>query len=58
MGLPLERIQEVGWSENTAVSCVTFDENLHPTVVFKNDSDHLPPELYSMKLRKLWPGMK
>jgi len=43
----IERLVEVPWSENTAVTLVEFDNALTPTVVFFNDTSHLPEELRS-----------
>ena len=43
----IERLVEVPWSENTAVTLVEFDNALTPTVIFYNDVSHLPEELRS-----------
>lgn len=40
-GLPLARIFEIPWVENTSVSKVCFDELMHPQVVWMNDTQHL-----------------
>lgn len=45
MGLPLEQISEIPWSNNTAVTLFEFDENLNYTIVFKHDLSHLPQEV-------------
>ena len=39
-----DRLGDVGWSDNTAVSLIEYDEKLRPKIIFKNDSSHLPPE--------------
>lgn len=39
-----DRLGDVGWSDNTAVSLIEYDEALRPKIIFKNDSSHLPPE--------------
>ena len=40
LGRPLEEIKTVGWCENTAVSCLTYDaEHFH--VVYHYSADHL-----------------
>lgn len=39
-----DRLGDVGWSDNTAVSLVEYDDELRPKIIFKNDSSHLPPE--------------
>lgn len=45
LGMPVGRIGEIGWCDNTAVSVVEFDGNLIPRVVKMNDASHLPAEL-------------
>ena len=40
----IEKLKEVPWTENTAVSLVEFDEQLNPNLVFFNDYSHVPPE--------------
>ena len=40
----MDMLGEVGWSDNTAVSLIEYDDNFAPKIVFKNDSSHLPPE--------------
>ena len=43
-GYPIERLNEIPWSDNTAVSLLRFDDNMHCKIVFQNDSSHLPDE--------------
>ena len=43
----IERLCEVPWSENTAVTLVEFDNALTPTVVYFNDVSHLDDSLRS-----------
>lgn len=40
-GDDIEKIADVGWSTNTAVSLVEYDENNSPKIIFKNDISHL-----------------
>lgn len=40
----VEHVCLSGCSQNTAVSRIDFDENLHPKVVFENDVAHLPEQ--------------
>lgn len=40
----ITRLSDVGWADNTAVSCVTYDPEKGFSLVRKNDSSHLPPE--------------
>jgi probable phosphoglycerate mutase len=46
-GNTIDKIHDVGWSDNTSVSLVEFDE-LKPRLVFKNNSDHLTGELSTL----------
>lgn len=50
MGWPVDRIGEVGWCDNTAVSVVNFDDGPKTKVVKMNDASHLPGE-YSVYRR-------
>ena len=46
----IDRLKDVGWSDNTAVSLVEYDgETGRWTLIFKNDSSHLPPELSTLR---------
>ncbi|MBC8535117.1 histidine phosphatase family protein [Feifania hominis] len=40
-GLPLARMGEIAWYDNTAVSIVDFDGDMAPHVVLAGDSSHL-----------------
>lgn len=40
-GLSLEEIGICGWTDNTGISCYTFDDDLKPTEVFVNDHKHI-----------------
>mgnify|MGYP003294026315 CR=1 FL=1 len=46
------RLPDVGWADNTAVSLVEYDESNGFTLIFKNNSDHLPPEYSSIRSAK------
>ncbi|MBP1560891.1 MAG: histidine phosphatase family protein [Oscillospiraceae bacterium] len=48
MGNPIERLKDVGWSDNTAVSLVEYDESLTPHIIFRNNNDHLTSELSTL----------
>lgn len=41
-------INDVGWSDNTGVSLVEYDDDLKPKLIFKNNSEHLPLELSTL----------
>lgn len=45
MGWPVDRIGEIGWCDNTAVSVVEFGEDGKPKITTMNDASHIPPEL-------------
>lgn len=51
-GDSIDKLAEVGWSDNTAVSCVEYDDNGHRKLIFKNDSSHLPEELSTLRTSK------
>lgn len=38
------RLKDTGWTDNTAVTLLEFDDELNPTIVFKNDASHVPEE--------------
>lgn len=46
----IDRLGDVGWSDNTAVSLVEYDHGSQKwRLIFKNDSAHLPPELSTLR---------
>ena len=46
----IHRLGDVGWADNTAVSLVAFDSGTGKfSLVFKNDSSHLPEALSTMR---------
>ena len=53
-GLPVEGISQVGWCDNTAISKITFDEQLHPTLVFANRTEHLAEETKTFARQRWW----
>lgn len=48
-GKGVEVINDMGWADNTAVSLVQYDDDLNPSIIFKNNSDHLTDELSTLK---------
>ncbi|MGN0585990.1 MAG: histidine phosphatase family protein [Oscillospiraceae bacterium] len=44
----IKRLNDMGWSDNTAVSLIEFDDNMIPKIIYKNDSSHLPCELSTL----------
>lgn len=57
-GLPLERLQDIDWCDNTAVSTLTFDASMHAQVLAMNDSSHLSYELSTIPKQGWWKGGK
>ncbi len=47
----IEKLNSVNWSDNTAVSKLTFDENFNCSIEYLNDASHLPKELLPKKSR-------
>ena len=47
----INRLAEVSWCENTAVSLVEFDDNFKPRLCFMNDHSHLPSEYLPKRSR-------
>ncbi|MBQ2756744.1 MAG: histidine phosphatase family protein [Oscillospiraceae bacterium] len=44
LGKSLRELAPLGYSPNTGISRVDYDENLNPTVVFVGDKSHLPEQ--------------
>lgn len=40
-GIPLERIDEILWSDNTAITCVSIGEGGKITIEYENDYNHI-----------------
>lgn len=40
-GIPLEKIEEILWSDNTAITCVEIHENGDMRIVYENDYVHI-----------------
>ncbi|MDE5858882.1 MAG: histidine phosphatase family protein [Oscillospiraceae bacterium] len=47
-GDSIEHLKDVGWSDNTAVSLVEYDDALNPKIIFKNSNEHLTGELSTL----------
>lgn len=45
LGLPVTELGQVGWCDNTGVSCLVFDTPSSPRAVYLNDISHLTQEL-------------
>ena len=44
-GFPPEKMNEIGWGDNTCVARLDFAENGNIDIVYENDASHLPQEL-------------
>ena len=53
-GWPIERLNDVDWCDNTALSKITFDNMNIPNVVFMNDASHLPENLSTFAKQVWW----
>ncbi|MBR6408162.1 MAG: histidine phosphatase family protein [Clostridia bacterium] len=53
-GMPIERLDEVPWGENTAVSILEFDEHMRPGLVLENDCSHLSDEVKTLARQDWW----
>ncbi len=47
-GENIDCLEKVGWADNTAVSLVEYDESLNPTIIYKNNADHLSNDLSTL----------
>lgn len=50
----IEGICDIGWSDNTAVSKILFDDSMKVSVEFQNDSSHLPAEASTLNVQTWW----
>lgn len=50
----IERLAEVDWSENTAVTCLTFDDDMNMTVRYISDHSHVPLEFMPKRSRLIY----
>lgn len=53
-GCPIEKLDKMGWSDNTAISCVEFDKDLNPSIIFMDDSQHLDEEFSTIAKQTWW----
>ena len=51
-GREWENYADPGWSDNTAVSLIEYDDELMPHIIFKNDSSHLKDGLSTLAVSK------
>lgn len=53
-GWPIERLAEVPWCDNTALSIIDFDAQGNSHVVLMNDASHLTPETSVFQRQDWW----
>lgn len=54
MGYPIERLNEINWCDNTAVSLIDFDDAFHANIVKMNDASHLTAENSIFQKQSWW----
>ena len=47
----INKLSSVGWSDNTAVTLLRFDDEFNPTIVYHSDFSHLTDDLLSNNSR-------
>lgn len=50
----IERLNDVVWCDNTAISVIEFDEDLRPTLVTESDASHLDQETSTLANQVWW----
>ena len=50
---PLERLNDVDWCDNTAMSVIDFDQKEIPSLILENDASHLTPDV-SVFAKQTW----
>jgi probable phosphoglycerate mutase len=53
-GLPIERLNDIDWCDNTAVTLIRFDENMKFSCEFENDASHIPEDLSTFAKQTWW----
>lgn len=53
-GYPIEKLNDVQWCDNTAVSILSFDENFHGKLLLENDNSHLSADLSTLAGQVWW----
>lgn len=56
-GIPLERIDEVKWTDNTSITCVDIDERGVMNIRYENDYSHIMND-DSTTANRMWWGAK
>lgn len=53
-GWPIERLNDVDWCDNTAISVIVFDRSMQPEILLENDSSHLAEHLSTFAKQRWW----
>ena len=54
MNKAIEELNTVDWVDNTGISIVDFDEEMHPQIVLLNDASHLTEETSTFAKQSWW----
>lgn len=54
MGYPIEKLNDIDWCDNTAISIIDFDEHKTPKIVLLNDASHLNEEISTFAKQTWW----
>jgi probable phosphoglycerate mutase len=53
-GWEIEKLNDVDWCDNTAISLIQFDEDFNPEIVFENDASHLTDDISTFATQSWW----
>lgn len=53
-GWGFEKLDDVDWCDNTAISVIEFDEDLRPNIVIENDAGHLNDDIATFAQQSWW----
>ena len=57
-GWDIDKLNDVKWSDNTAISLIEIDENNKPTLLIESDNSHLPENNSTLGKQSWWkPGL-
>ncbi len=54
--IPLSQIDEIGWTDNTSITCVEIDENQNIIIKYENDYSHIMNDSSTVANRMWWGG--
>lgn len=53
-GWEIERLNDVDWCDNTAISVIAFDRSLQSEILLENDSSHLAEQISTFATQSWW----